>query len=552
MRVTRSGRHSQKIAVASAICMAFAPALGGEQDRWAFGGKDLSDLRFQRASAINPTNAPALKLKWAFTTRGDVSTTPAVDDGAVYFPDFGGGVYSVDAATGTARWTSNVADITGIPGNFSRTSAALTRNKVIFGDQGGSFAKWNGQQLTGPGARVFALDRNTGDPLWVSQVETFSAAVITSSPVAHDGVIYVGVSSVEEVFAASPSYPCCTFRGSVVALDERDGHVLWKSYMVPENKLPGRGYSGAAVWSSTPVVDLRRNSIYVGTGNNYSVPTDVAECQKVFQSRTYCTDAVDFVDAVVALDRFTGSVKWANRGMSYDAWNAACSRVPAGVANCPSPEGPDYDFGSGANLISIPRDDASTFQREILGIGEKSGIYWGLNPADGGVVWKTQVGPGSRLGGIMWGTASDGRQVYVSLANFFGAPYALQPSGAQANGGSWTAIDVVTGSINWQTATPGPCAGITSSQPQGCAALGPSSVTNGVVFVGSMDTNPAKPTMFALDAATGTVIWSYATGSSVASSPAIVGDSIYWGAGYKRFGSGNNKLFAFALPARVE
>jgi polyvinyl alcohol dehydrogenase (cytochrome) len=66
-----------------------------------------------------------------------------------------------------------------------------------------------------------------------------------------------------------------------------------------------------------------------------------------------------------------------------------------------------------------------------------------------------------------------------------------------------------------------------------------------------MDTNAAKPTMFALNAFNGQVLWSFVPGSSVISAPAIVGDSVYWGAGYRRFGSavgtGNNKLFAFSL-----
>jgi polyvinyl alcohol dehydrogenase (cytochrome) len=81
--------------------------------------------------------------------------------------------------------------------------------------------------------------------------------------------------------------------------------------------------------------------------------------------------------------------------------------------------------------------------------------------------------------------------------------------------------------------------------------LGPASVGNGVVFVGSIDTNPANPTMFALDAENGKVLWSFAAGSSVISGRAIVGNSIYWGAGYGRFGPAlgtpNNKLFAFAV-----
>jgi polyvinyl alcohol dehydrogenase (cytochrome) len=115
------------------------------------------------------------------------------------------------------------------------------------------------------------------------------------------------------------------------------------------------------------------------------------------------------------------------------------------------------------------------------------------------------------------------------------------------NGGSWSALNPATGRILWQTATPGSCSPAVSGYEQGCMAFGPASVSNGVVFVGSMDTNPQNPTMFALSAATGAVLWSFVPGSSVAAAPAISGNSIYWGSGYP-LGTGNNQLFAFSIP----
>jgi polyvinyl alcohol dehydrogenase (cytochrome) len=200
-------------------------------------------------------------------------------------------------------------------------------------------------------------------------------------------------------------------------------------------------------------------------------------------------------------------------------------------------EGPDYDFGgSGPSMLT------ANGRANLLGIGQKSGLYWALNPSTGSVVWKTQVGPGSSLGGIEWGTAFDGTRIYVPIANLFAIPYTLQPSGAPANGGSWAALNPSTGQIVWQTATPG-----------ASMALGAASVANGVVFAGSMDVNPQNPTMFALDATTGKVLWSYAAGASVNAAPAIAGDSIYWGSGYRKLGAlgaANNKVFAFSVRPR--
>jgi polyvinyl alcohol dehydrogenase (cytochrome) len=191
----------------------------------------------------------------------------------------------------------------------------------------------------------------------------------------------------------------------------------------------------------------------------------------------------------------------------------------------------------------------------LLGIGQKSGVYWALDPLTGRVVWQTQVGPGSSLGGVEWGTAFDGTSIYVPIVDLFGIPYTL-PSGAKVNGGSWAALNPSTGQIVWQTATPGACPSfVAPGSQQGCMALRPASAANGVVFAGSMDTNPLNPTMFALDASTGNVLWSYVAGSSVMAAPAIAGDSIYWGSGYRKLGSlgtANNKVFAFQIPQNMQ
>jgi polyvinyl alcohol dehydrogenase (cytochrome) len=503
-----------------------------------------------------------LKIKWIFTTGGDVSATPAVANGVVYFPDFAGNFYAINAKTGALVWTRKVSDWTGIAGDYARNDPLVYGDRVILGDQPGRIALWNGSQLKGAGARVMAVNANTGKLIWVTTVETFPTALVTSSPVVFDGIVYVGVSSSEEELAVTQGYPCCVSRGSLVALDARTGKKLWQTYMVPDNHgLPG-GYSGGGIWDTTPVIDPKRNSVYVGTGNNYSVPDAVKACNKATPANKNCTDPTDYFDSVVALDLKTGKVKWANRALVYDAWNVACLIVPAGAGNCPSPEGPDFDFGgTGPNLFTVAtdRDHAGDGRgekngRDILGIGEKSGIYWALNPDDGSVIWKTLVGPGSALGGIEWGTATDGDRIYVPIANLFGIPYALPPSGAMVNSGSWAALDPATGKVLWQIATPGKCSTPIKDVAQGCMGLGPASVANGVVCAASMDLNPANPTMFALDAKTGNILWSFVAGSSVIAGPAIVGNSIYWGSGYRRLnylgptiGTPNNKLFAFSI-----
>jgi len=504
---------------------------------WPMGGQNLQNSRSQSVTTISPQNVGTLTEKWVFTTKGNVSATPAVYDGTVYFPDFAGYFYAVNASNGVLRWSRRVAHWTGIERDYARDDPAIDGDTLILGDQAGAHATWTqAGGLTGPGARVIAVNRTTGALIWSTQVDAFPTAFVTGSPVIYNGVVYVGVASSEESLAATPGYPCCVSSGSVVALDEATGEMLWHTYMAPS------GYSGGSVWGSTPVIDAARNSVYVGAGNNFSAPPAVESCFANNQNNPTCAAPNDYFDAVVSLDLTTGQINWATRTWYYDVTNSACDTKPAGVGNCPSPEGPDYDFGgSGPNMLGS----------DLIGIGQKSGIYWALNPDTGTVVWQTQVGPGGEDGGTEWGTAFDGTSIYVPITNSGYLGYSLQPTGPNANAGSWAALNPSNGQIIWQTATPGACSPAVSGYEQGCMALGPASVANGVVFVGSMDVNPQNPTMFALSAATGEVLWSYVAGSSVIAAPAISGKSVYWGSGYSRLGpsknTSNNKLFAFSI-----
>jgi polyvinyl alcohol dehydrogenase (cytochrome) len=199
-----------------------------------------------------------------------------------------------------------------------------------------------------------------------------------------------------------------------------------------------------------------------------------------------------------------------------------------------TPTGPDFDFGSSPNEITFwTRHGYKT----IIGAGQKSGIYYALDPDSGAVLWQTQVGPGSSLGGIEWGSASDGQQIYVAISNLYGIPYG---PGGSFNAGSFAALDPATGNILWQVA-----------DPNGSIDLGPLATANGVVYGESMASTVNAPTMLALDASTGNTLWSYAAGSSVIAGATIVDDSVYWGSGYAHLGipgfTGNNQFYAFTV-----
>nr|WP_213805143.1 PQQ-binding-like beta-propeller repeat protein [Granulicella sp. dw_53] len=488
---------------------------------WPSAGQNLSNTRQQPNEAtLNPFNVKGLKVKWVFTTGSSVSATPTVSHNAIYAPDWAGNLFAIRADTGKQIWSHQVSSYDGITGAMSRISPLVLDNEVVIGDS------VIDRSATHPGASVIAVDPASGALKWVTKVEDHQAAVITGSPIAFNNIIYVGVSSNEEGLANVAGYPCCTFRGSLVALNAQTGALLWKTFIVPDNQGATDAYSGGSIWNP-PAIDPTRGLIYIGTGNNYTVPASVKACEvAALQNNDHhsCTPDEDHIDSVMALDLKTGAIKWSTKLNTYDAFTLACRTMPPGVA-CPSPSGPDADLTAGGpNLVN-----------NTVGFGQKNGMYWALNPDDGHIVWANLVGPGSVEGGIQWGTATDGDRIYVPISNFNNTSYLLQPSGPRINWGFWSGLDAKKGKILWQTADP----------DAGTFDTGAPSVANGVVYFGSM-----SGTMYALNAKTGAILWSFASGGSVIDAPSIVDGTVYWGSGFHSatiLGNNNNKIYAFSL-----
>ncbi len=483
---------------------------------WTSGGQSTADTRNQpNEITIGPSNVGTLAVKWSFTTGASVSATPTVAGRQVYFPDWAGNLYALDANSGKQMWETQISSYTGISGDASRTSPAIYNNELILGDD---------LSESGPhdGARLIAVDRLTGHLIWVTQIDSHPAAIITGSAVVFGGIVYQGVSSAEHQYALNTQYPCCTFRGSMVALNATTGQILWKTYTVPDNGGATNQYSGASIWQQ-PVIDPVRGALYAGTGNNYTAPASAEACQTQSPNATNCAAPDDYFDTAIAMNLATGAILWTHRLYDWDAWTVACAQ-PGNPAACPSPPGPDYDLGgSGPNLMGT-----------VVGFGQKSGMYWALNTSDGSIAWSTQVGPGGNLGGVEWGTATDGRRIYVALTNNEHFNYVLA-NGQTITGSAWNALDPSTGKILWQT--PDPAQGLNFN-------FGSVSVANGVMYAGALDGH-----MYAFDASTGRILWSYLTGGSILGSPAIVSGVVYCGSGYARSGgTPNNVFYAFALP----
>ena len=519
----------RRVLLPALLFAAFHPitAVAKSPEDWPMFGQNLENTASVDDGSIKDVSR--LAVKWVFTTGGDVSARASVVDGVAYFPDWGGNLWAVKTKNGAKLWGHQLSDY-GLPANtHSRTTPAVEDGVLYVGTQ--------------EGAWLLAIDASTGKLLWKSQLESPANdpfAILTTSPVVSGGVVYAGVASLEEGAAANPAFPCCKARGSVVAVEVKGknrGKILWRTYTVPV------GYNGGGVWGSNFVVDKERGSLYVSTGNNYSHPTAPAyvACVAGGGTAAACASPDNHIDSILALKLNSGAIKWAKKFVNWsqpfvvngsDDWNVAClvGFLP-GQGNCPTAAGPDYDFASAPNLITY--EGRHGRKKTILGAGQKSGIYFALDPDDGSELWRTQVGPGSALGGMEWGSASDGKRIYVSIANLYGIP-----TGA-GGAGSWSALDPETGAILWQVA-----------DPNGAISIGPVAVSDGVVYVSSMAGGVTAPTMLALSASSGQTLWSFASGASVNAGATIVDGDVFWGSGYTHLGipgfTGNNKFYAFS------
>jgi len=485
---------------------------------WNGWGATITNTRFQPGNAAGMTadDVPRLKLKWAFGLPGASSggTQPVVVGGRVYMGDAEGDLFALDAKTGCIHWTIEVE--------------ASIRSAITIGERAaGGLAAYFGDQA----ANVYAVDAESGKVLWKVKVDDYLQAAITGAPQLYAGRLYVPVSSREESKVGDPKYPCCAFRGSVVALDAATGKRIWKTYTIDREPMPTQknsagtqivGPSGVPVWNA-PTIDVKRNTLYVGTGNNYSPPATAAS------------------DSIIAFDMKSGRIKWLRQQTEDDVWNASCRRPDREPAVCPDADAPDFDFASSPALVELKSG------RQALIAGNKSGMIWALDPDQRGkMIWEQQVGKGSSGGGVLWGFAVDDERVYV--------PNGFFDQKAPDSTGEMAAIELSGGHPVWSTPNP-PCGDRKPCKLSHAAAI---TAIPGVVFSGTMDGQ-----LLAYSAETGKILWQFNTvrdystvngvkangGSMSNSGPTVVGGMLFANSGYSHHGGviPGNVLLAFSL-----
>ncbi len=489
---------------------------------WNGWGNGIANTRYQPVSrgGLTAADLPRLRLKWAFgfANVASMRSQPSVAGGRLFVASENGRVHALDPATGCTDWSfkAEAGIATAVAVGEYRSEAGPPGYAVYFGDRK---------------ANVYAVDARSGRAVWIRKIDAHPSASITGSPTVYHGRVYVPVQGIgEEGRAATGDYACCTFRGSVSALDASTGRVLWKTYTVAPSEPRARnkdgvemyGPAGGGIWSA-PTVDPRRGLLYVATGNGYADPPQPT------------------TDAVIALDLRTGAIRWARQVLAGDIWVMGCSaKNPPDDPACPPTLGADFDFSASPAL-------ARSGTRELLVLPQKSGLAFALDPDRAGrIVWRDRIGRGSGLGGE-WGAAIEGGVAYFGVAD------QLTPTP-----GGMRAVRLADGTPLWRKPPPKALCGtrLGCSVGQGAALTAIPGAVLSVALDGGLRAYATRD---------GRVLWTYDCnrafktvngvpahgGAMDGPGPIVAGGMLYVSCGNGGLmGSPGNVLVALGLPAR--
>ena len=335
-----------------------------------------------------------------------------------------GTVYSLDAKTGCIHWTFSAAG--GVRTAIAVGPATEQPRRA------GVFRRHRRERLRAQrrdrARRVDAQGRGPSSRAYHRLADACMEAVcMCRSPHTRNRRAPIRGTSAARSAAASAR----SMRRPARHLEDADDH---RSAAAPRHEHGGRCVVGTVGIGDLVGADDRRSAqrLYVATGNAYSAPAHKSS------------------DAVVALDLDSGAIRWMRQITPGDVYLSNCR---AGNPNCPETNGPDFDFGSPPVL-------ARAEGRDVLVIGQKSGIAFALDPAhDGEVMWEYRAGQGGVLGGIEWGAAVDGDNAYFAVSDI------LQPKP-----GGIHAVRLASGQRAWFTPPPAPICG--TGRGVQCRAVG--------------------------------------------------------------------------------
>ncbi len=483
---------------------ALAADAGGTWNGWS---SKSDNARFQTAAAagITAADVPKLKLKWAFGIPGGgaVRSQPTVSHGRVFVGGDTGRIYAIDAKSGCTYWSFKM----DAPGRLAPIVAPVTGRKGVT----------HAVYLVDGNGGVYGVDAHDGKQLWAMHIG--EGAKVSPAASIYKNKLFVSLNGSETISGDDPNYECCKTRGGLAAVDVNTGKLLWRVSTIPEplEKQGVNSYgktmwgpSGASVWNP-PTVDGKRNTVYVGTGNNFGLIANGTS------------------DAIIAYSMTDGKMLWVHQEFKGDSFMARCPFKAAPGGNCPAIRGPDADFGGGPVILH------TVSGKDTLLAAGKGGVAIALDPDQKGkVLWRHQLWektPPPSRGLVLFGGAADANRVYYPL---------------QRIGGGLAALNIKDGSLAWTADVKA------DSRGQGSAP----SMIPGAVFTGGWD-----GILRAVDTS-GKVIWTYNThrdydavngvptngGSMGSAGPAIVDGMMYVGSGYVGASDGfaGNVILAFS------
>jgi outer membrane protein assembly factor BamB len=504
-----------------------------------WGGNYLNNRWASQNNAISSSSIHSLVPHCNISYPVGVSATPVLSGNTVYYPTWNGSFAALDYTTCKILWQINVTAIISsyapltdlqkkVTRPISRTSPQVDGDVLYF--------------ATLTHALTVAVNRFTGRVLGMVQINSHPLAVVTMSPTFYDGKLFIGTSSAEgEAASSQPGYVCCSFVGNVLALkfdhNSRKFKVLWNIPMIPEAQAAA-GWSGAAVWGSQPSIDTSRGQVFFATGNTYSIPQVIINCQDATKNITAvvegrvgdpCLPEDIWQESVLAIDIKLGLVNWIHQLPALDAYNGACGSAtrPKNPAQCPQTPGLDADFGMAPTFV--PGSPSSPHGKDVVVLGQKNGILHAFSAQAGRLFWSTATGPGGGAGGLSWGIAIDDAQIYFTATNPLYRSWQLQPSNETIDRSAYGAASLSDGTLLWQV--PAPSKGV---------AYGPPSIVGNLVLVAMTGTDPngtktydsTAGSLVAIHKATGKIIDEFGLDTNFHGGVAVQGKYVLFGAGY--------------------
>jgi len=304
------------------------------------------------------------------------------------------------------------------------------------------------------------------------------------------------------------------------------------------------GWSGVGLWGSQPSIDTNLRQVFFATGNTYSVPDVIIQCQKDTANITAVTQGLvtdsclpDSIwqESVISIDIDLGLVNWVHQLPTLDAFSAACGFPGFSLQNttlCPQVPGLDTDFGMAPAFV--PGSPSTPYGKDTIVVGQKSGILFAMSAQAGQLFWSTVTSPDGLGGGLSWGIAVDDSRVYFTAINSGEIEFQLQPSnnGHNTSRSAYGAASLKTGALLWETAT-----------PKNGVAYGPPSVVGDLVLVartgsdpnGTADYDRSAGGLVALQKTTGEVLLDFELNTNFHGGVAVQDRSILFGTGYSGF-----------------